>query len=206
MWSRAVILFRTSQINPLAVSSLSVVLLVGCELTPYEPTGEPFVSEQLIGQWQGDWGVPGLFQDGESLVNVWNYGDGTIDWSMWMSGDFFAGEGGEPTLIRLEGTDGVDSLTVQGDTDKLGFVSLTVGADGLITGYAWPDGFPTVDVVGYVTEETVRLDFLILSAFYGFAEVQYVGEAEEPPKDLELPEDRLIQGNLSNDSQPEGLR
>jgi len=177
--------------------------LSGCELTPYVATGDPFVSEQLIGKWQGDWGVPGLFQEGESTVNVWNYGDGTVDWSMWMSGDFFAGEGDEPTLIRLEGVDGLDSLTVSGDTEKLGYLSLTVGADGLIEGYAWPDGFPTVDVVGYVTEDTVRLDFLILSAFYGFAEVKLVGEAEPPPRNFELVDEFLIKAGLSSGTQPE---
>jgi hypothetical protein len=203
-----VILSRTNRYPAaLIVTLLSTGLITGCELTPYEPTGEPFVSEQLVGRWQGDWAVPGLFQEGESLVNVWNYGDGTIDWSMWMSGDFFAADDDEPTLIRLEGVDGIDSLTVEGDTEKLGFVSLTAGADGLITGYAWPDGLPTVDIVGYVTEDTVRLDFLLMLAFYGYAEVKLVGEAEEPPRDLALPEGFPVQGSLiSSDTQPEDQR
>jgi hypothetical protein len=139
-------------------------------------------------------------------VNIWDYGDGSIDWSMWMSGDFFAGDDGESTRIRLAGTDGVGSLTVEGETEKLGFVSLTVGSDGLISGYAWPEGIPTVDVIGYVTDDTVRLDFLLLSAFYGFAELKLVGDAEEPPRDLELLEEFLIRGRISSDSRPEDQR
>ncbi len=146
----------------------SAFLLFACK--PKAPElGEPFVSEQIVGDWIGDWTVESLLQEGEASLNVQLIGESEIAWLLWMQGGPFTNDDRESLEISLEGSDDTDKLVLSGEVEVLGAVTIEVDKEGSITGVAIPEDIPQVDVVGYVNENEVFLSFMILGIFEGQA-------------------------------------
>lgn len=154
---------------------LLALVLPGCTLREPEPTGIPFVSEQILGHWVGTWSVPMPGQVGDADVLITREGDGTVSWKMSLDGGLLSNAEEPPLLYDLRGPDDISQIELAGDGAKLGPVSLKIDEDGLIEGTAMPSGIPEVAIVGLVGEDYVRLDFLVLSILHGKAVVTVEG-------------------------------
>lgn len=153
----------------------SVLLLTGCTLKDPEPTGIPFVSEQIIGHWVGRWSVPLPGQVGVADVGITREDDGMVSWKMSLDGGLLSNDSEPPLLYDLRGPDDVSFIELTGDGPKLGPVTLRIDEQGLIEGTAQPASIPVVDIVGLVGADYVRLDFLVLSLLHGKAVVTVEG-------------------------------
>ncbi len=151
----------------LGAFGLCPVVLVGCSLDVPDK-GEPFVSESIVGAWEGAWHVDGLPQDGEAELDVL-LEEGAVEFSLRMAGGVLSGEGEAPLEMLLFGVDDEELVVLEGTADKLGQVVLEVSSDGSILGEAIPDTIPAVEIAGYVNSDEVYLQFLILSLFTGHA-------------------------------------
>lgn len=157
------------------VSLLGVLLLTGCTLKEPEPTGIPFVSEQILGHWLGKWSVPLPGQVGVADVGITRGEDGIVSWEMSLDGGLLSNDSEPPLLYDLRGPDDVNYIELSGDGPKLGPVTLRIDEQGLIEGTAQPASIPVVDIVGLVGADYVRLDFLVLSLLHGKAVVTVEG-------------------------------
>ena len=143
---------------------------LGCSLEVPDK-GEPFVSESIVGSWEGTWHVEGLPQEGDAELDVL-LEDEAVEFSLRMAGGALSGEGEAPLEMLLFGADDEDLVVLEGTADKLGRVVLEVGSDGSILGEATPDTIPAVEIGGYVSADEVYLQFLILSLFTGHASLE----------------------------------
>jgi hypothetical protein len=150
-----------------AVLLLSVV--GGCVLQEPEPTGIPFVSEQILGHWVGRWMVPLPGQVGDADIVVTRVPGNVVSWAMSLDGGLLSGADDPPLLYDLRGQDDVRSVRLAGDGDKLGHIDLVVDEDGLISGTSDPQSAGPVQIVGLVGEGYIRLDFLVLDILHGKA-------------------------------------
>lgn len=160
-----------SRIIPLG---LALFVPMACELE-IPDLGEPFVSEQLMGRWTGEWGVGSLRQEGTGVMDCWESDEEGIVFNLWLDGGFMATGSEPPHEIRLSGPDDKNVLVLKGVSDKIGNVELRVSADGSIVGEAIPDGVPAVEIGGYVTPDTVYLGFQLLEVIEGEAVLRYQG-------------------------------
>ena len=149
--------------------------LASCTLREPEPTGIPFVSEQIIGHWVGKWSVPLPGQVGIADVGITREDDGTVSWKMSLDGGLLSNDSEPPLLYDLRGPDDVNFIELYGDGPKLGPVTLRIDERGLIEGTAQPASIPVVDIVGLVGVDYLRLDFLVLSLLHGKAVVTVDG-------------------------------
>ncbi len=148
--------------------------LSGCSLDVPDG-GEPFVSESIVGLWNGEWNVDGMPQEGEAWLEVMVEED-AIDFALFMAGGVLSNEGEPPLEMLLAGTDDEEVITLKGTAEKLGHVVLEVDKEGSITGEAIPDTIPAVEIGGYVSADEVYLQFLILSLFTGEAVLERAEE------------------------------
>ncbi len=146
----------------------SLFVMAACSLE-IPKLGEPFVSEQLVGEWNGNWTVDVLFQEGEGTLNVDVADDQSLTWNLWMAGGPFTNDDHDHLEIELEGEDDTEMLTLTGNVEILGEAVLNVTKDGEITGYAIPDDIPPVDIAGYVNANEVYLAFLFFDVIEGVA-------------------------------------
>lgn len=170
---------------------LALVLITGCTLKPPEPTGIPFVSQQILGHWVGKWSVPLPGQVGLADVRVDREDDGTVSWKMSLDGGLLSGRDEPPLLYDLRGADDISRIELSGEGDKLGPVVLAIDEAGLIVGTAQPASIPVVDIVGLVGEDYVRLDFMVLSILHGKAVVTVEGR---PVDDMDTDDPFAIGG------------
>jgi hypothetical protein len=141
--------------------------LSGCSLDVPDG-GEPFVSESIVGLWNGDWSVDGLPQEGDARLEVMVAGE-AVDFALFMAGGALSNEGEQPLEMLLSGTDDEEVVTLTGTAEKLGHLVLEIDKEGSIKGEATPDTIPAVEIGGYVSADEVYLQFLILSLFTGQA-------------------------------------
>ena len=147
---------------------ISLWFLTACTLE-IPDFGEPFVSEQLVGEWTGEWTVDVLFQAGEGSLSVEIEDDGSLSWNLWMAGGPFTNDEHDYLEIQLDGQDDTEMLTLTGDVEILGDAVLNVTKDGTISGFAIPDDIPPVDIAGYVNSNEVYLAFLLFEVIEGVA-------------------------------------
>lgn len=168
---------------------LAILVPMGCELH-IPDLGEPFVSEQLLGRWTGEWGVGSLRQEGSSIMDCWRSDEGEIIFQLWLDGGFMASGSEPPHEIRLSGLDDVEQLVLTGLSDKIGAIELRVSADGTIVGEAVPNDVPAVEIGGYVTPDTLFLGFQFLEVIEGEAVLRFQGpvpQEEEEDSIFEWP-------------------
>ena len=154
------------------------LLLSACTLD-IPQLGEPFVSEQLVGEWNGDWTVDVLFQEGDGSLKVDVADDGSLTWNLWMAGGPFTNDDHDYLEIELQGQDSTELLTLSGDVDILGQAVLNVTKDGMISGHAIPDDIPPVEIAGYVNSNEVYLACLLFEVIEGIA-ILYPEGSEAP--------------------------
>jgi len=152
----------------------AIFVPMGCELH-IPDLGEPFVSEQLLGRWTGEWGVGSLRQEGTGIMDCWRSEEGEIVFQLWLDGGFMASGSEPPHEILLSGLDDIELLVLTGVSDKIGDVELRVSADGTIVGEAVPNDVPAVEVGGYVTPDTLYLGFQFLEVIEGEAMLRFEG-------------------------------
>jgi hypothetical protein len=167
------------------VALLAILSPLACELD-IPDLGEPFVSDQIMGRWTGDWGVGTLFQEGSAVMECRKDEDEGVVFQLWMAGGAMSSGSEAPHEIRLTGPDNTETLVLKGYSDKFGDVGLVLSADGTITGIAEPDSAPSVEIGGYVTSDTVYLG-IILSLFEGEAILAYEGPIEEDEQEASEP-------------------
>ncbi len=154
-----------------------VFLMVGssaCREFEVPPLDEPFVSEQLLGSWAGDWSVSLPNQSGRAEIEVEQLGEGEVQWIFYLEGGALSGDDEPPLEVILTGQDDTDVVEVEGVADKLGLVQLAVDSDGLISGNVYPPSLPDLEVWGYVRPEEIHLEFFIMAIFPGYAIVMPV--------------------------------
>ena len=158
--------------------SLLLCSPLACELE-IPDLGEPFVSDQIMGRWTGEWGVGTLLQEGSAVMECRKNEEEGIVFQLWMEGGAMSSGSEPPHEIRLTGPDDKELLVLTGHSDKLGDVELILTKDGSITGAAVPDSIPSVEIGGYVTPDTVYFGFVVLEIFEGQATLAYEGPLEE---------------------------
>ena len=160
----------------LTIAAALVFITLGCGPPEPPPLEEPFVSEQLIGEWSGDWDVLLPDQEGPATASIERIDDMTLNWVLRLNGGELSDDETPPLEVVLQGADNINLVTVQGEVETLGVVTLNINNAGDIWGTVAPGTIPDVDVTGWVRPDEIRLDFAIYGLFPGYAILTPIGD------------------------------